>query len=156
MPDWLSHVLLGLVICEIFNIRKKSLVLIGAVLPDILRLSKLLTFFPVDSSSTYKIFFPLHTPIGSLVLACLVALLFDYKYVAAVWLLSIGWISHFFLDVFQRHLGFGENLLFFPLSWNNLELGVVAINQFYYVLIPLIVAYLIVRAVWHVRQSKNY
>ena len=34
MPDWLSHIIIGLIFAELFNINKKGLVVLGSLLPD--------------------------------------------------------------------------------------------------------------------------
>ena len=36
MPDLMSHLLIGLIIAELFNVKKKSLVLLGTLVPDLL------------------------------------------------------------------------------------------------------------------------
>ncbi|MFH0978896.1 MAG: metal-dependent hydrolase [Candidatus Woesearchaeota archaeon] len=154
MPDWISHILLALIIGEVLNVRKKSLIVIGAVIPDILKIATFMSFFNVDYTLAYKILFPFHTPFGSLIVACIIALFFEYKYTTTVRLLSIGWGSHFLLDMLQTHPAFGETLIFFPFSWTNIELSILRVDQFYIALAVLAIVYIAVRIVKSMYGSK--
>lgn len=51
MPDWLSHILIGLIAAEVFNIDKKGLVTLGSLLPDFaVKVYLLSFFFPVNGN----------------------------------------------------------------------------------------------------------
>src|SRR3989344_5938182 len=50
MPDWISHILIALIIVELFNLKLKSLVLLGSILPDFFfKISTLGLFFYIPT-----------------------------------------------------------------------------------------------------------
>ena len=80
MPDWLSHILIGLIIAELLNINKKGLIVLGSLLPDFFAKFYLLSFFfPVPDSLLFisKLY---HSPIIGLVLPALIVPLFNYDW----------------------------------------------------------------------------
>jgi hypothetical protein len=151
MPDWIAHALLALLICEIFGIRKKSLVLAGSILPDILKLASVLAPIQIETFWLYKFLFPLHTPIGSLILSGFIAALLDYDFRQAMKLLSIGFLSHFALDFFQTHIIYGETLLLMPFSWQNIELALIETDS--YILVTLIICAAYISTLYLKRQK---
>lgn len=124
MPDWLTHVMFGLLLCEVFRIKYKSLVLIGSLLPDIPRL---LPHLFGETYSSYWSLQPLHTPIGAILLSISVSSLFNKK---AIVPLLLGVSSHFLLDLTIWRLG-GGLLVFFPFSWKGYSLDLLWPEQFY-------------------------
>ncbi len=142
MPDWIAHIIIGLIVAELFNIKKKSLVVLGSVLPDILvKLELLSIFFPIDKYAITWIFNPLHTPLGIVLFSLLLLPLFDFDKPKAYFLLFIGWSSHLIADLVNKHILLGQNLLLFPFSWENFELGLVWPDQYYIILLPLTIIY---------------
>jgi hypothetical protein len=80
MPDWLAHVLFAYILCSIlgrkfrvFNRENTAVVMIGALLPDIV---KVRLGFDLISVEVWDFIAPLHTPIGSLLVAALISLFF--------------------------------------------------------------------------------
>ena len=142
MPDWISHVLIGLIICEIFRIKPKSLVLLGALLPDIILKVELIHNFIPIGDNLFWLFMPLHTPIGNLLVTFLLLPVFNYNKKKTFFLITIGWISHLLSDMMTKHFIIGQFLLF-PLSWKTSGFGMVWPEEFYLILIPLLVVYLI-------------
>ncbi len=144
MPDLFSHIMLALIICEFAKVKKKSLVIIGAVIPDVLsKWASLISIYNLNVSILYKLLFPFHMPLGSFIVLSIAMLVFDYNYKSSIKLGSIGLASHFFMDVLQVNTNFGETLLFFPLSWHNYSIGLVQIYHWYYLAAILLVAYLV-------------
>lgn len=145
MPDWITHILIGLIIAEIFNIKRKSLVVIGSILPDVLvKLELLSVFFAVDKYAITWLFNPLHTPIGMALFSLLLVPLFNLGRYKIYFLLFIGWASHLLSDLINKHVLLGQNLLLFPFSWKNLEIGLIWPDEYYKLLIPLIVIYSVI------------
>ena len=117
MPDCLTHVVFGLLLCEVFKIKHKSLVILGCLLPDIGNLFNLLT--------SYKFFWflqPLSTPIGVILLSTSIGFLFNIEYKRAFSLLLLGAGSHLILDFTVRRFEEGI-LLLFPFSWKQYNPG---------------------------------
>ena len=132
MPDWIVHVLIGLILIEIFNLKPKSLVLIGVLLPDaLIKLELFHVMFPFPKYLFMWLFQPLHAPIGMALFTVLMLPFFKYNKAKTYGLLAVGWISHLVFDLTGRHLMQGQNLLLFPFSWVNIEVGWVWADEFY-------------------------
>ncbi|HML06468.1 MAG TPA: hypothetical protein VK426_11890, partial [Methanobacterium sp.] len=83
MPDWVAHVLVAWTLCTIlgfkykqFNTPNTVIVMIGALLPDIFKI-----VIPLQYSGIYIADFinPIHLPIGSLIIASIIALFFKER-----------------------------------------------------------------------------
>lgn len=141
MPDWFTHVLIGLIIAETFNVRKKSLVLIGTVLPDILpKLVLLRLFIPIPNInySTLKAF---HTPFVILIIILLVAPIFKYSYKEIVLLIGTGALSHMLADAALTHFAGGVRLIY-PFSMEKYSFNFFWPNESFIIMIPLIFIYI--------------
>lgn len=151
MPDWMSHILIGLIFCELFNIRKKSLVLLGALMPDLIAKLFLLFFY-----LGVKLFISLgsfHTPVVSFLLALLVAPLFRYDRVKTTILITIGLVTHFLSDLTMRHFTAGMRL-FFPFSMSPYRLDLLWPEQSIYVLMLSLAAYFFIRVIKNAGFNK--
>lgn len=143
MPDWLTHVVIGLILIDIFKVRKKSLVLLGVLLPDFLpKLILLRLFFPVQDYLNYKVLTAFHVPFVFFFFTLLIAPLFKYNYKKVVFWLNLGAISHFLADSLLRHFSDAGIKLFYPLLLNKFTLGLVWPNESYFILIPALIVYL--------------
>ena len=139
MPDWMSHILVGLIIAEAFNIRKKSLVLLGALLPDVLsKLFLLFFYFDFFNNLSVRSF---HSPIMVFLLAILLAPIFKYNRLKTVILVSVGALSHFLADLTMRHFNSGIRLLF-PFSMETYSLGLLWPDESIYFLLGALIVYL--------------
>ena len=99
MPDWISHILIVLIIAQVFNVKQKSLLVLGALLPDILGKLKLLNYFFESTPPIIKMLSAYgHSVIVSLLVAGLIALFFLYPYFKTFSLIGIGVITHFLSD----------------------------------------------------------
>ncbi len=143
MPDWLTHVVIALVFAEIFNVRKKSVVLLGAILPDFLpKLIQLELFVPIPNWN-YALLSAFHVPFVLFLVILLIAPLFRYKYVSIVGWLSLGTFTHLLSDTLLRHFQGGISWLY-PFSMEKYALHWVWPDQSYLILIPAIITYILV------------
>ena len=154
MPDLVSHAIIGLLLCELLNIKPKSLVILGALLPDLLSKLELLHLFFPFGDRLYWILMPLHTPIGLALATFLVVNLFSYDKKESYSLITIGWLSHIFADwLINKHLYIGS-FLWFPFSWKTSEIGIVWTEEFYLILIPLLVIYVLLK-ILNIKKSSS-
>lgn len=130
MPDILSHILFALILTKLFNIKRKTLVVLGAVLPDILGKLKMINYLTpgappgiVDFSNLF------HSPIPLFVSAFIVALFFEYPYLGSVFFIFLGNLSHLLLDGTTKSFLFNGYL---PILWAD---------QFYIWIIVLSITY---------------
>ena len=141
MPDWFTHVLIGLIIAETFNVRKKSLILIGTILPDVLpNLVLLRLFIPIPNIS-YSALKAFHTPFVIFIVILLVAPIFKYRYKKVVLLLGIGALSHLLADAALTHFAGGVRLLY-PFSMEKYSWNIFWPNESFIIMIPLLFIYI--------------
>jgi hypothetical protein len=145
MPDWLAHVLFAYVLCSILGMKFKlftkentALVMVGALIPDLVKVELGFDLIGMDVSDFLA---PLHTPIGSLLSAALIALLFT-EVVVVFSLFVLGFTTHFALDLLLGHVS-GGMLLLFPVSWEEYQLGWIHADNYGVALILLCLAALI-------------
>jgi hypothetical protein len=127
MPDWLAHVLFAYILCSIlglkfrvFNRENTAVVMIGALLPDIVKVG---LGFDLIGVEVWDFIAPLHTPVGSLFVAALISVFF-YETGIVLLLLISGFTTHYLLDLLLGHVS-GGMCLFFPFSWHEYQLGVI-------------------------------
>jgi hypothetical protein len=124
MPDWFSHTLIGWITGKTTKI-DIGLVVIGALLPDISKINLIFTWLEMKQTILFN---PLHTPIGVVLLAGILALLFkDIK--KAFLPLGIGVLTHFLLDFLLINTSGGMNLLF-PFSWEEWQLQIIRSDDY--------------------------
>ena len=140
MPDWMSHLVVALILSEIFNIKKKSLVIFGVLLPDILSKGYLLLFY-LDIPNSIS-FISFHTPFMAFLMSILIVPFFRYNKVKTVLYFNIGCLSHFVIDMLNKHFTNIGTRIFYPLSNKNYSLGMVWPDDFLLFLIPSIIIYL--------------
>lgn len=126
MPEWLTHVIFACLVFKLCSLRYRSLdgadmalVLMGSILPDF---SKIDLAFGVAGMDIQNMVNPLHTPIGSILVAGLLSLLFQ-NCLKAFMLLVIGACTHLLLDTMESQIA-GGIMLLFPLSWNKYSLAI--------------------------------
>lgn len=156
MPDWISHILIGLIICELFNIKKKSLVLLGALLPDLLIKIKALSLLGlVSEGKILWALLPFHAPAGCLLLTVLILPLFKFDKVKAFSLISIGWASHILADITNWHIMYTSMYVLMPFSWANIELKWLWPDQYYIILAITTVSYVLVKVIKGYSRKKT-
>lgn len=126
MPDWLTHILTPWILCQILGMKFKVfdhkntiVVMVGALIPDIVKVELLLEFFDINTRFLY----PLHTPAGSLVLTAVISMMFE-KSRLVFSLLVLGVSTHFALDLLIGHVS-GGMLLLFPFGWEEYQMGLI-------------------------------
>lgn len=140
MPDWLTHIVLAAVAVELFSIRNKSLVFLGALLPDLLPKLVLLRLIIPIPELNYTLLSAFHTPFVLFLVTLLIAPLFRYRYRAVVALITLGALTHFLSDALLRHFSGGVALLY-PLSLKHYTLNLVWPEQSYLILLPALLIY---------------
>lgn len=145
MPDLITHVLIGLIVCELFNIRRKSLVVLGSVLPDLILKTSLLGFFiDLPMKEMKWLLIPFHTTIGLILVTIIIILFFRGEYILNFLLISLGWALHLAADLTNKELFINQLLLLYPFSWKSYELNIFWSNQYWYPMIISLVVYLLI------------
>ena len=140
MPDLLSHLIIALILAELFNIKKKSLVVMGALATDVL--SKFFLIYVYFNLPTIISFVPFHTPFVMLLLSILIAPLFKYNKIKTVLLFNLGSMSEFLSDLTMKHFGVLGTRLLYPFSTENYTLNLIWPNDSFYILIGTAFVYL--------------
>ena len=142
MPDWIVHVLVAWTICTIlgfkykqFNTPNTVIVMIGSLLPDIFKIVIPLQYLGVYISNFIN---PIHLPIGSLIIASIIALFFKERKTVFLFLI-FGFLTHYILDFLLINLN-GGMPLFFPLSWQGLEFGIIPVDDYNITIITILIA----------------
>ena len=138
MPDWLTHTLVGWITGKTIH-QDISLIVIGALIPDISKIYLLANI--ILPMQTQDFFLPIHTPFGSVLIACAVAVFFPtIKY--ALIPLIIGVSTHFILDLFLLNVSGGMPLLF-PFSWDQWQFDLIRSDDYTMTLVAIIAAALV-------------
>lgn len=142
MPDWLAHILTAWILCKLlqskfklFDSKNTAIVMVGALIPDIVKVGLLFDFLRMD---VWDFIAPFHTPIGSMLSAALFSLLFEERK-RIFSLLILGASTHLALDFLLMHVS-GGMLLLFPFSWGKWQLRVIHCDNYYVALIALLLA----------------
>lgn len=142
MPDLMSHLIIGLILAELLSIRKKSLVILGALMPDVL--SKLFLVYVYFNIPPVVSFVPFHTPFMMLLLSILIAPLFNHNKIKTLLFINLGSISHFLSDMTMKHFGVIGSRLLFPFSLENYTLNLIWPNNSFYILMLTLLIYLVI------------
>jgi hypothetical protein len=142
LPDWIVHVAVAWTVCRVFRFRYQSfdppntaIAMVGSVIPDLMKLSMIFEFFGMDGLD-YLI--PLHLPVGSVLLAAIISLLFEDKKTVFLFL-ALGLATHFLLDLLLMQINGGMYLLF-PFSWQTMSLNLVPNDDYYLTIVAIFVA----------------
>ncbi|MBD3189763.1 MAG: hypothetical protein GF308_03925 [Candidatus Heimdallarchaeota archaeon] len=148
MPDWVTHIITTWLIYQLlarFKILKKNryneiILLFGAILPDINRLAligevlqPLLLFY--TNEQTYYFFLVIHTPIGSLLIAGIIAQIFEKRKETFLYLVG-GITSHLMLDMLLTSINKGVYFLF-PFSFQPFQLKLLNSMDMSYMIITI-------------------
>jgi len=119
MPDLITHLSVSYVINKPLRIlRNTTLFYVGAVLPDLATRAFSIAYHPAEYALGW-----LHTPLGIALLCLLLSFFFaEAERKQAFASLVAGSSLHLFLDLFQKHMQPGYQLLF-PFSWRTFEFG---------------------------------
>jgi hypothetical protein len=153
VADLVTHAAIGLLIKAATGRRHAAAFVAGTLLPDLLsRLPSMIfsaarVLVEVPPLLIYG-FDPLHTPVGMLLSAYAISLLFVAEQRRGVFCnLLAGMLLHMAVDLLQSHLGVGYPLLF-PFSTRSFELGLIGSEATVPLAIPLA---LVAGVVWRWR-----
>lgn len=132
MPDWITHILVAWTSCKVLGFKFREfdnentvLVMVGSLIPDIFKI-----YIPLDFFGVYLQYFiyPIHLPLGSLIMAALITLLFRDKKMVFVFLI-FGFLTHYALDSLLTYVSGGMELLF-PFSWAEWQLRIIPVDDY--------------------------
>ncbi len=141
MPDWVTHIIIALLFAEAFGIRKKSIVLLGSILPDILPKLVLLKLMLPIPDWNYVGLGAMHTPFVFFLFTMVIAPLFRERFWCIIFWLNLGAVSHFAADALLRHFAAGVHLLY-PISLKHYTLNLVWPDDSLLILIPALIMYM--------------
>lgn len=154
MPDWLSHILVGLIVAELFNINKKSLVVLGSLLPDfVVKTSLLSAFFHVNDDLLFisRLY---HSPIMGLIIPALIVPFFKYDWRKTYSFVMLGFVLHLFADSFTKH--YYDGLLLYPISTSFFSFNVFWPEQYWIITVSSLVAYALIKFIKYQFSSKSF
>lgn len=133
MPDWTTHVIAGWITGKATKMNV-ALVVIGSLLPDLVKIQ---IIFDALEINTRGFFDPLHTPVGTLLVALLIATLFPQIKETFLFLVA-GATTHYFLDFFLEHVTGGMKLLF-PFSWKEYQIHLISSDNYWMTVVAIII-----------------
>jgi len=149
MPDWLTHSLVGWITGKTTKL-EVSLIVIGALVPDISKIA--LVFKWIFNKDFLSLFYPIHTPLGALLIIGFLSLFFlDYK--KTLLLLGMGVATHFILDFLLMNTS-GGMILLFPFSWEQWQLQLIRSDD-YLVTIAAVIAAFFVYLVYFLYEQQR-
>ncbi len=149
MPDWFTHSLVGWITGKTLKL-DISLVVAGSLIPDLVKLSLAFKWTGLDHLHIFDAF---HTPLGAFLVAVLIALLFPRPKLA-LFFVSIGFVTHFFLDFLLVHVSGGIRL-FFPLSWQGYHLSVIRADDYWVTVVAVLLSLFIYAVFWMYQKKGN-
>jgi hypothetical protein len=149
MPDWLTHTLVGWITGKTTR-QDVALVVIGSLIPDLVKINLAFTWLGLND---YQFFDPLHTPIGALLIAGIIAVFFPDIRKAFI-PLGIGVSTHFILDFFLVHIHEGMKLLF-PFSWSEWQFYLIRSDDYRMTIVAVLLAILIYMIYWIAARRKK-
>ena len=156
MPDLLSHVLIGLIIAELFNM-KKSLLVLGSILPDILSKIYLLTFFFHINSDLLFVTIFFHSLVMGLIIPGLITPFFKYDWKKTYLSVMLGFMAHLFADSFSRHYHNGIILYPFAEPTKFFSFNLLWVEQYWIILVMSIIMYASIKLFkyYHAQNTKK-
>ena len=157
--DWIVHLLVPWIGAKILQVRctemadrQIALVMLGAVLPDINAIGYLLQWTGINYGG---FLLPFHTPIGSLLVAAIISLMFT-KRKQALSILGIGIATHYALDSLLLHVG-GGMVLLFPFNWIwDYQLGLFSSNNWVPFIVTAMVAVMLLATLQKKRSRSHH
>ena len=143
MPDWISHILIGLIVAEVFNIDKKGLVVLGSLMPDfIVKINLLPAFFHVNDNLLFvsRLY---HSPIMGLIMPALIAPLFKYDWKKTYLFVMFGFMLHLFADSFTKY--YNNGILLYPFSKDFFSFNIFWPEQYWIVTLISLIAYIFIK-----------
>lgn len=153
MPDWISHILIGLAAAELFSIDKKGLVVLGSLLPDfVVKINLLSAFVHVNDSLlfTARLY---HSPVIGIIIPALIAPLFRYDLKKTYFFIMLGFMLHLFADSFTRQ--YYNGILLYPFSKGFFSFNVFWPEQYWIIMICSLAAYALMKFIKFQFSSKS-
>lgn len=160
MADLLTHSLIAFSIGTVLSWRYEkidpqfiTLLMIGSVLPDLTRIGLILNPSMIENFSGIPFSWePLHTLGGVIIIISLITLLVDKKVSRYVFsLLSIGALSHLFLDAFLLKASGHSYTLFFPFTSHSPQMPGFYLSTDVW---PAIIAIMTAAAIWVIDKKR--
>jgi hypothetical protein len=137
MVDWLSHVLLAWIICQLLQVKfnffggkNTAIVMVGALIPDFIKMGLLFQWMDRD---IWNFITPLHTPAGAIITAAV-----------------ISFATHFLFDLPLAHVS-GGMLMLFPFHWGRYQVYLIPTDDYIVPTLSLAVALVI----YMVKRGKS-
>jgi len=144
MPDWVTHIAVAYILCTIigfkyrqFNTSNTVLAMVGAVLPDVVKLGLVGEFLGYE---VWDQIWAVHLPLGTLIIAGMVSLFFQDKRTAFLFFV-LGAATHYTLDLLLFNVSGGIALLY-PFYWEEWQLDLFTTENFHVPIVVLAVAVL--------------
>ncbi len=142
MPDWVTHIAVAYTLCTIlgfkyreFNTANTVLVMVGAVIPDVVKVG---IIADILGYGVWDYLWPIHLPVGSLIVAGMMSLLFQDKKKTLLFF-TLGVATHYGLDLLLFNVS-GGIALFYPFYWGQWQLDLVTTDSYYTTIIALVLA----------------
>lgn len=157
MPDLVTHGALAFLIKGLSRGGSVPVFVLGSILPDLASHVPAAALMVVDRrlfdlpSLLIYAWYPLHLPLGVLLVCYLTALLFPQETRPRAFReLLLGSLIHLFLDLLQAHTGTGY-MLFYPFLTADFEIGVMG-SETSTMFAPLLIV--LTSAVWRWRRGR--
>ncbi len=156
MPDWIAHLGFAFLLAYALRIRRKELVVIGALIPDIVRIFDFIE--PLAGTSTFFAALPFHGLLLPLFISGIICAFFieGINYKKAVALMYLGSLTHLFLDGLMLYTVAGVRALI-PFSFGRFGLlNIVPSEDFSLaILAVIIIAVVVIYELLKGKQSKG-
>ncbi len=155
MPDWIAHLGFAFLLAYALKIKRKELVVIGALIPDIVRI---FDFFPLFGNSTFFAALPFHGLLLPLFISGIICAFFieGINYKKSLALMYLGVLTHLFLDGLMLYTVAGVRPLI-PFSFERFGLlNIVPSEDFSLaILAVIIIAVVVIYELLKRKQSKS-
>ena len=145
MPDWITHIAVAYTLCTIlgfkykqFNTANTVIAMVGSILPDLVKVGLVGEYF---GFGIWNFLWPIHLPVGSLIIAGIISLLFQNKKTTFLFL-SLGVATHYVLDMLNYNVSGGMALLY-PFYWGQWQFHLISTDNFYLPLAALLLALIV-------------
>ena len=161
MPDWISHILIGLIFAELLNINKKGLFILGTLLPDFVVKIYVFSFFFHLSDSLLFVSHLYHSPLMAFIIPALLTPLFKYDWKKTYILITGGFLLHLLADSLGKYYtSYSEWIMLYPFTTKFFSFNILWPEQYWIVLPISLVIYMSIcfikyRRFFNLKPSKN-
>lgn len=161
MPDWISHIFIGLIFAELVNIEKKSLVVLGSLLPDfVIKIYVISFFYPLNDNLLFVTHL-YHSLLMAFIIPGLVTPFFKYDWKKTYILITAGFLLHLLADSLGRYYtSYSEGIMLYPFSIEFFSFNIFWPEQYWIILLISLLTYVIIccikyRRFFNLKLSKN-